>query len=175
MGASWSKAVFGLGAKSAAGLPAISKNFTSLSVSWLNEQFKAVAVQKGVIKNSWERSGLNDRPDKLEELIREAIRETGYAGQTITVVLAHPRLVPQMVEVPLVKGSTFTKIVQRQALQQKVFSGEAAWTSQNLPPAKEHLRVLLHLLPKPILNQFTLACRRNGLYCRGASKTGQVL
>lgn len=164
-----------IGAKSAAGGPAIPKSFTSLSVSWLNEQFKAVSVEKGVIQNSWEQSGLKDGAANFEEFIREAIRETGYAGQSISVVLAHPRLVQQMVEVPPVKAATFKKLVQRQALQQKIFPGEAAWTSQNLPPNKGHLRVLLHLLPKPILNQLTVACRRNGLHLTSVLPVSAVL
>jgi len=161
--------------KSAAGLPAIPKHLTTLSVSWLNEQVKAVAVHRGVVENTWERPGLCDGPDKFEEFIREAIRETGYQGQTISVVLAHPRLVQQLVEVPPVKGNTLKQVIRRQAEHQKVFPGDAAWASQSLPSTKANLRIQLHLFPRLILNQLALACKRNGLHLASVLPASVVL
>ena len=61
-------------------------------------------------------------------------------------------------------GAALNKVIQRQAAQQKFFSGEAAYASQMLASAKTSPRVLLHLLPRLILNQFMLACRRNDLH-----------
>jgi len=66
--------------------------------------------------------------------------------------------------VPPVKGTALHKVIQRQAVQQKFFPGEAAYASQMLASSKANPRVLLHLLPRLVLNQFMLACRRNDLH-----------
>ena len=165
--------------KSTGGTPAIPKHLTALSVSWLNEQFKAVAVHRGVVGKSWELPGLYedlyDGLTRFEELISEAVRETGYQGQTISLVLAHPRLVQQLVEVPPVKGATLKQVIQRQAQHQKIFPGDAAWASQNLPSTKGNLRVQLHLFPKLIVNQFALACKRNNLHLTTVLPVSAVL
>jgi len=138
---------------------------TTLSVSWLNKQLKAVAVHRGQVIGTFERPGGEaDAAADFEGFIRDAVRETGYRGGTVSLVLAHPRLVQHMIDVPPIKGAALQKVIQRQAVQQKFFSGEAAYASQLLVPSKTGPRVLLHLLPKLVLNQFMLACRRNDLH-----------
>src|SRR6185436_18721789 len=88
----------------------ISTNLTTLSVSWLNNQFKAVAVHRGAVSESFERSGEIDGPGNVESFVREAVQQTGYRGQTVSLVLAHPRLVQQLVELPPVKGVMVAKL-----------------------------------------------------------------
>jgi hypothetical protein len=45
-----------------------------------------------------------------------------------------------------------------------MFTGEAAYTSQLSPSDKTVQRVVLHLFPKLLLNQFIQGCKRNGLH-----------
>src|SRR5574340_17366 len=97
----------------------IPRGLTTLSVSWLNGQFKALAV---------------------------------YRGLTVSLLLAHPRLVHQLVEVPPVKGAAMQKVIHRQAQQQKMFDGEAAWAYQTSLTGKGSQRVVLHLFPKLLLD-----------------------
>jgi hypothetical protein len=154
-----------LGPALALGANNIPRHLTTLSVSWLNGQLKAVAVHRGKVAGTWERPGSEtDTPGDFETFIREAVHETGYHGQTVSLVLAHPHLVQHMLEVPPVKWAALDKVIQRQAAQQKFFAGEAAYASQMLASAKNSPRVLLHLLPRLVLNQFMLACRRNDLH-----------
>jgi Tfp pilus assembly protein PilN len=143
----------------------IPRHLTTLSVSWLNQQLKAVAVHRGKVTGTWERpETAADAAGDFEAFIREAVQKTGYHGQTVSLVLAHPRLVQHMLDVPPVKWAALNKLIQRQAAQQKFFPGEAAYAYQMLASAKKSPRVLLHLLPRLILNQFMLACRRNDLH-----------
>jgi hypothetical protein len=90
-------------------------------------------------------------------------------------VLAHPRLVQQLMEVPPAKGSALQKIIHRQAQQQKVFAGEAAWASQPCPSGKGARRILLHLFPKLLLNQLIDGCKRNGLHLAAVIPPSAVL
>src|SRR6266436_2845058 len=139
-------------------------HLTTLSVSWLNNQFKAVAVHRGETAGSWERTGETDGPGNFGALIGEAVRETGYEGQTVSLLLAHPRLVQQLVDFPPVKRAMVSKLVQRQAQQQKFFAGEAAWAFQPCASLKGSQGVLLHLLPRLLLNQFIQGCKANVLH-----------
>jgi hypothetical protein len=142
---------------------AIPRKTTTLSVSWLNNQFKAVAVHRGRVEATWERPGISDGPGNFESFIKEAVARTNYHGHSVTLVLAHPRLVQQLVDAPPVKGAALQKIIQRHAQQQKVFPGEAVWASQTSPYGKGMQQVILHLFPRPVLNQLAQGCRRCGL------------
>ena len=97
---------------------AIPAQLTTLSISWLNNQFKAVAVHRGVAEGTWENPEATEVNGNVEGLIAEAVKQTGYRGQTVSLLLAHPRLVQQLVDVPPVKGTAVKKIIQRQAQQQ---------------------------------------------------------
>src|SRR2546423_37540 len=142
---------------------AIPAHLTTLSVSWLNSQFKAVAVNRGAIEGTWENPAELDGSINFEALLREAIQKTGFRGQTVSLVLAHPRLVQQLVEVPPVKGAALAKVLQRQAQQQKMFPAEAAWAFQTSRSDKAPQSVILHLFPKQMLDQLIQGCKRNGL------------
>jgi len=141
----------------------IPRQLTILSVSWLNGQFKAVAVDRGTIQGTWERPGEIDDASQFETLIREAVSRTNYQGQKVSLVLAHQRLVQQLVDVPPVKSQMVRKIIQRQAEQQKLFPGEAAWACQTSLSSKGTQRVILHLFPKLLLDQLVQGCQRNSL------------
>jgi hypothetical protein len=137
---------------------------STLSISWLNTQFKAVAVERGTVTASWERPGDTDDPANFESFLREAVRQTGYRGHTVSLVLAHPRLMQQLLEVPPARGAALEKLIQRQAQQQKAFPGAAASVSQTLPGGKNTQRVLLHIFPRLLIDQFIQGARAAGLH-----------
>ncbi len=142
----------------------ISSNLTTLSLSWLNKQFKAVAIHRGVVEGTWESPTEIEGASHFEELVREAVKNTGYHGLTVSLVLAHPRMVQQLVDLPPVKGQSLKKLVERQAKQQKFFPSEAVFAWQNCPSPKGVQRVLLHLFPKILLNQLIQGARKNELH-----------
>jgi len=85
---------------SAGSIPA---HLTMLSASWLNGQFKAVAVHRGAVEGTWENPSEAEATANFEPLLREAVQKTGFRGQTVSLVLAHPRLMQQLVDVSRVK------------------------------------------------------------------------
>jgi len=145
------------------GSDAIPRGLTTLSVSWLNDEFRAVAVHRGKVETTWERPGKVEADVTFDALLREAVEKTGYRGETVSLLLAHPRLAQQLVDVPPVKGATLVKVIERQAQQQRMFNEEAAWASQTSPSGKDALRVVLHLFPKLLLDGLVRDCKRNGL------------
>lgn len=153
----------------------IPRGLTTLSVSWLNGQFKALAVHRGVVDGTWERPGEIEGTGNFESLLREAVQKTGYRGLTVSLLLAHPRLVQQLVEVPPVKGAAMQKVIHRQAQQQKMFDGEAAWAYQTSLTGKGSQRVVLHLFPKLLLDQLVQGCQRNDLHLTAVVPPSAVL
>ena len=154
---------------------ALSPHLTTLSISWLNKQFKAVAIHRGVVQGTWEKPEEVEGASHFEGLLKEAIRNTGYHGQTVTLLLGHQRLVQQLVDLPPVKGNSLTKLVQRQAAQQKVFQGEAAHAFEFAPSPKGMQRVILHLFPRILLQQLAQACRNNELHLRAVIPPSAVV
>lgn len=152
----------------------IPAHLTVLSVSWFNNQFKAVAVHRGKLEGTWENTATEAEPN-FEGLLREAVQKTAYRGQTVSLVLAQPRLVQQLADVPPVKGAAFQKVLQRQAQQQKLFPGEAAWAVQASLSNKPSQSVILHLFPKQLLDQLVAGCKRNGLRLIAAIPAAAVL
>jgi hypothetical protein len=148
---------------------------TTLCVSWLNNQFKAQSIHRGEIEGVWECPWPVDEANGFAAALGEAIERTDYHGHTVSILMAHPRLVQQLVEVPPVKGPALKKILQRQAQQQKMFSGEAVWACQGSQPTKGPQRVVLHLFPKVLLLQLLQACRQHGLYLTSLLPASAVL
>src|SRR5207245_2398583 len=109
---------------------AIPSHLSILSLSWLNGQIKAVAIHRGSVEGTWESAGRMDGDADFGAMVREAAQKTAFRGQTVSLLLAHPRLVQQLVDVPPVQGAALKRILQRQAQQQKLFAGEAAWAYQ---------------------------------------------
>ena len=79
-----------------------------LCLSCLSGQLKAVAIQRGAPARSWERPALVDDFGSFGAVVKEAVEKTGFSGQQVAIVLAHPRLNDLIVEVPKIKGWTYT-------------------------------------------------------------------
>ena len=153
----------------------IQQTVTTLSIGWLNHQFAAVSIHRGVVAGTWETTFAAEGEPDLSSLIREAVQKTNYHGTTVSLLLAHPKLAQQLAEVPPVTGSALAKILEREAQQQKSFHGAAAWTFQNSLPVGDSRRVIVHLLPDTLLNQLIKACQQNGLHLNSVTPVSAVL
>jgi hypothetical protein len=143
---------------------ALSPGQSTLSVSWLGNQFRALAVHRGQVEAAWSSPEPVEGTHNFHTLIRRAAAETNYKGTTVSLVLAHNRLVHQLIEVPPAKGAALQKLVSRQAQQQNLFPGEAVWSAQPAESGKTAQRLLLNLFPKALLTELTGACDRAGLF-----------
>ena len=153
----------------------IPQKVTTLSISWLNDRLVAKSIHRGVVEGSWESVLVADSEPDLTALLREAVERTNYHGTTVSLLLANARLAQSLVDVPPVSGSALTKIIQLEAQQQKVFNGEAAWTFQTALLAKDNKRAVLHLLPKPLLDELVQAGLQNELFLTALVPVSAVL
>jgi hypothetical protein len=136
---------------------------TILCLSCLNGQFKAAVFDRGSAAGGWERPDPVDNFGSVAAVVKEAAEKTRYVGHQVSMVLAHPRLNDQIVEAPPVKGWTLRRFLQRRAQRLKTFDGEAAWSYQPAMPTKASGALLLHLFPKPLLDQLAAGCEEADL------------
>src|SRR5262245_26194315 len=153
-----------------------------LCLSWLNGQVKAVAGDRGSIVGTWERPTLVvDFTDftsvlaEAQEKIRagSAPRGTGAVpppipgltsrAKQVAIVLVHPRLSHQVVEVPSVKGRPLERVLERHVQRLKTFEGEGVWSTQSAMPTKNSNALLLHIFPQALVDQLTAASGKVGL------------
>jgi len=151
-------------------------HLTSLSLSWLNGQFAAAAVQKGEVQRCWEKPEPAGDLSRFPALLREAVRETSFSGSTVSLVLVHPRLSQQLIEAPpAAAAATLKRLLRRLAQQHKTFEGEATWCSQVTVGAHDSRGMLLHLFPKLLVDQLVRACEKAGLHLTAVVPAAAVL
>src|SRR5439155_11119335 len=137
---------------------------TLLCISWLNGQFKAMSVHKGVVSRKWEASQPADDLGSFPALLSEAVEQTGYNGTNVALALMHPRLTHQLVETPPAKGWLLERYLSRRIAQLKTFEGEAVWSYEPTPATRGANGLVLNLLPKNVLDQLIEACNEAGLH-----------
>lgn len=155
--------------------PKFGRGLTTLSLSWMHGRIEAVAVQRGEPTGTWEKSGVGDDPAQFGEWVKEAAARTGYRGGTVTLLLAHPRLTHQLIEVPPARGSALRGLVERQVEKSKVFEGAPAWAYQPALPTKNSQSVLVHLFPRDLLDRLVSETQRAGLHLVGVTPSTAVL
>src|SRR5258705_3515278 len=102
---------------------------TALCLSLLNGQFKAAAMRKGSIAATWERAEPLEDLANLTAVLREAVERTRPPSRRVALVLAHPRLRHQIVEVPPARGSAVERLLVRPVLTLKPVEGYAGMDS----------------------------------------------
>jgi len=148
---------------------------TVLTLSLLNERFSASAVHRGNVLNNWERpEPVTDLAD-FASVLREAVKQTGYAGTQAIMVLAHQRLAQQLVETPPIKGRNLKWFLRGRVKDLKPFPSDAAWSYQPTLPTRNAQALLLHLLPKELLDQLVLACGQAELQCARVIPASAIL
>jgi hypothetical protein len=133
-----------------------------LCLSWLNGQVKATAMERGSALRSWERPKLASDFTDFADVLAEAITHTLADGRQVAIVLAHPRLSHQVIEVPPAKGGTLERFLQRRVRHLKTFEGDAAWAAQPAIPTKTSSAALLHLFPKSLVDQLVASSEQAG-------------
>jgi hypothetical protein len=136
---------------------------TSLGVSWLNGQLRAVAYVRGKEPRVFEASLEPTQLEGLPELLRQVVAQTGFPGREVSLGLAHPRLLQLQVEAPPAKGALLTAYLKAQVERLKSFEESAVWAVQGIARTQGGQGLLLHVLPQSLLEQLTGACAAAGL------------
>src|SRR6188474_2952805 len=133
-----------------------------LCISCLNGEWTAAGFRKGVPANLWQSPASIDDFATSAAVFRESFAQVRPDGRMVGMVLAHPRLTDQVVDVPPVKGWKLKKFLDRRVHQIKAFEGDAAWSHQRAMPVKGTDAALVHLFPKAMLAHLAAGCAEAG-------------
>jgi hypothetical protein len=134
-----------------------------LGISWLNGQVRAVARLRGGEPDGPEAVLDRGHPELSPEALRQAVALTGFQGRDVTIALAHSRLLQLQVEAPPAKGAVLSAYLQAQVDRLKGWEEPAVWAAQRMARPQGGDAILLHVLPRSLLEQVTAACGAAGL------------
>lgn len=137
-----------------------------LSVSWMGRRFRALSVHRGQVLGTWESPEPVEGTDNFGTLIKRAIEGTRYAGDAVSLVLSHPRLAHQVIDLPPAKGPEIRGLIERTAQQRSasLFNTKAAWSAQPAESVKGTARYVVNLFPQPLLDELIKGARDGGVF-----------
>jgi hypothetical protein len=146
-----------------------------LGISWLNGRFHAVALGGGAVAAAWACPQPVPYEGDFGEALAEAVRQTGFDGSQVVVVLDHGSLLFHVEETPPVKGRLLAQLLERRVAQNRFFEEQAAWGRFELPTLKGRHRALLALLPQSLVQRLAAACAALRLNLGALVPTAAVL
>lgn len=147
----------------------------TLGISWLNGRFHAAALNGSEVTASWTSPLPTPNEADFGAALAEAVRQTGFNGARVVVVLDHGSLLFHVEETPPVQGRLLAQLLDRRVAQNHFFEEQATWGSIELPPLKGRHRVLLALLPKSLVQRLSQACTALRLNLIAVVPTAAVL
>ncbi len=147
----------------------------AICISLLSGQFKAASMLRGSVVGTFE------RPEPLDDLLgfpsalAEAVEFTKCKAKRAVMVMAHARLSNQIVEVPPAESGTLDRYLARRVQVLKSFEDDAAWSRRPAMRNKNADAVLLHLLPRTVLDQLASGCESEGIQLVRVIPTTSVL
>ncbi len=149
------------------------KNCAGISI--LNGEVRAAAYVAKSGAAGWQSpAGAEDLPSVIATL-NGALHSVRPNRRTVSIVLAHPKLSDQVIEVPPVKGWKLDQVLQRIVESSKSFSEVAVWSRQPGLATKTGNSVLVHFCPQTVIEQLNETCRTAELQLLRVIPTTTVL
>ncbi len=137
---------------------------TSYSTSWLYGEFRIARLYRGRVENHWEAPEPVESEADLALALAAAAKEIDLSVRgDVTFVHEHDLQSHDYLEIPLMKKRDLEKYLQRRVNQDKTFEDEAAWCYHRVKHGGGKQGVLLHLLPKRLVDSTVSACTDVGL------------
>lgn len=147
----------------------------TLGIAWLHGRFEAVNLAASSNSAGWLSPISVNTPQEFAVALAQAVRETGFRGQKVMVVIDHRNLLFHVQDVPPAKGRVLTKLLDRLVAQNQFFDEPAAHAHLELPQGKSLHRHLLSLLPQSLVGALAQACTDQGLRLDGLWPAAAVL
>lgn len=137
---------------------------TRYAISWLYGEFRIARFHRDEIAEQWEAPELVESHAQLVSALHAAAQHVDLSIKgDVTVVHEHDLHTHDYLEVPSMKRRDLEKYLQRRVEQDKSFDGEAAWCYHKVTHQGGKEGVLLHLLPKRIVQSTVAASTAVGL------------
>lgn len=160
-----------------------------LLIAWLDGQFSAQVAHRGVPGRAWRRQTSAQSPAEFRGALAEAVRQTGFQGRSVSLLLAHDALAPSRVECPAHQRVPLNRFVRDQVERLNPFPGTVpVWAfrpastetqpgsvngwlqgllgSIRLARPKSKRSGILYILSRTLHDDIVEACRHAGLMVR---------
>jgi hypothetical protein len=146
-----------------------------LGVSWLGGKLEAAVCQGRTLKTAWSCPSRVEHVGELAPHLGEAVAETGFSGEEVSLVLDHRHLIYHLQEAPPGGIKTVRTYLQRKVSQQGFFEEESVWSFHPPHGGSGSQRFLLTLLPRSILASLSGVCEDLGLALTGVYAPAAIL
>jgi len=137
---------------------------TRYAISWLYGEFRIVRLQRGKIVERWSANQQVETVEDLSSALQEAAKHIDLSrGGDLAVVHEHDLHTHDFLQVPAMKKRDLEKFLARRVQQNKSFEEPAAWCYHEVVHTDGSEGVLLHQLPKSIVESTLAACIAPGL------------
>ena len=137
---------------------------TVLGVSLIESRFLALAVARGKIQASWESPQPVETVEHFQTALRNAVRETGFGGKNVSILIEDPRFVHQYLRVPVMKPADLRLYLANKADQEKTWEGSTLWRFRSGLQVGGKVGILLDSCPKVLVDDLVQACKMQNLY-----------
>ncbi|MEM9622479.1 MAG: hypothetical protein AAF993_12565 [Pseudomonadota bacterium] len=137
---------------------------TSYAISWLYGEFRIARFYKGEVAEQWQAPELVESHAHFVRALDEAGRQIDLRTKgDVTVVHEHDLHSHDYLELPAMRKRDLEKFLWRRVQQDKPFAEDAAWCFHEVRHSDGQQGVLLHLLPKSVVEDTITACTNAGL------------
>lgn len=137
---------------------------TGYAISWLYGEFRIARLQRGEVQEEWQAPTLINTHTALVEALDAAADCIDLSAKgDVTIVHEHDLHTHEYLELPTMRRRDLEKFLLRKVEQSKKFADKAAWCYHEVHHQNGKKGILLHQLPKNIVDSTISACAAVGL------------
>ena len=137
---------------------------TGHAISWIYGEFRIARFVRGNLVEQFAPDYLVETPTDFVRALREAKKHISLEGKgKVSVVHEHDQHVHSYLNVPAMRKRDLVKYLQRKVDQEKTLAGEFAWCYHEAKHSNGIEGILLHMLPKRIVDTTMVTCTAMGL------------
>ncbi len=135
------------------------KAFTILSISIVNGRFSAMSIINDSIHKSWVKPGILLRSKGLYQAISDAIEQTEFPGNQISILLEDSRCMTLSIQLPIMSETDLIPILERKVQQAKTWEEPPIWRHHRSMQARGKESIHLEIWPKSLIDEIVQACK----------------
>ncbi len=137
---------------------------SKFGISWIYEEFRISRFHRGKLIESWASPTSISNPDEFDKAIKEAAKTINLDhGGEVAIAIESDLHTHSFLELPPMSKKDLEQYLERNIDQEKTFLEEAAWSYRSTPHGSKGEGVLLHLMPKDVLDSIIKVCELNKL------------
>ncbi|MEL7537087.1 MAG: hypothetical protein AAFM91_08545 [Pseudomonadota bacterium] len=128
-------------------------------IEWAYGEFRISRLRGNEVVESWKSPRPVTDLTSLSEAMYEAAHHVDISrGGSVAIAYEDDLHTHEFLEVPPLSSKDLNRYLERHVEQHKPFAGDAAWRAHPVSRGKQHAGVLLHLMPKYIVDAVMRIC-----------------